>query len=250
MTGAAHAQADIGLSTLQDSMDPSVGGADYSYTIQLHNHGDQPAGKARVTLPIPKALKFISVSPAKQCSHNVELGQVECDFGTLQAGGGEAFNIDVVVRPKNKGPRTVTLTATATTSSDELVTKNNQQSETTSLSDDKIDGIDVGVTRLEEVVGAIAENVRSYDVVVKNIGSEAASDAKLVVMLPSLLKFHSFDSESTCQFDEEKGQLSCDLAMLEPLEKGGEEIVVRLNLTDSSKTRGAREDKSGCPCQW
>ena len=239
LTSNALAQADVGLSTLFESIDPVPGLTDYSYHIQLFNYGDKPAEDTQVTLPIPSSLKFISVSPAKQCRYVGEQKIVQCDFGTLKAQNDKGTDIEVVVRPAGVEARSVILVARASSSSVELITNNNQQSETTTFAGGPSNGRDIGISRFEEIPGLVGDKARSFEIVIKNFGAAQARDGKLVVTVPSLLEYHSASPVENCKFDSESGQLTCELAALEPIEKGGDEAVVQVSLTDSSNSLGA-----------
>ncbi len=241
---SAHAQADIALTTLHDSQDPISGKNDFSYNLRLFNYGDQPAKKTRVTLPIPQGLTFISVSPEQQCKLDKANNQVECDFGTLQADASKSTDIRVTVRHEEFVATSYTLTATAQTSSMELITNNNGQSETTTFSNGTARGPDIGITRLEEVTKPNKKNERSFDLIIKNFANQKAVDAKLVVMIPSLLEFDGAHPARGCKFEANLGRLSCNLDELEPISKGGEDVALRLSLLDRSQTLGAVQLKA------
>ena len=241
---AVRAEADLGISRLADNMDPVAGGVDYSYSLSLFNFGDRPAEKTRLLLPLPKTVKFIFVSPAKQCAHNEAVGRIECDFGTLKAGEDKAASVKVTVRPNNESVRSVTLNAKVSTSSVELVTRNNQQSETTTFAADKSTGDDLGIARLEEIVSARGAKIRSFEIVVKNFGATRQDNAKLVISVPPLLKYKASAPIEQCKYDKKNSQLICNIAVLEPVSKGGEMRVFRLDLRDQAIAANAVKIKA------
>ena len=65
-------------------------------------------------------------------------------------------------------------------------------------------------------------------------------------MIPSLLEYDGCIApcQGSCKFEQLSGQLFCNLATLDPLSKGGEEIAVRLSLHDQSQTLGAVKIKA------
>ena len=144
----------------------------------------------------------------------------------MSAEGHKPTDIHVSVQYQGESTSSVTLSATASTSSVELITKNNQQSETTTFRQGPAKGFDLGISRFEEVAGSGAKGSRSFELIVKNFAAEKAVDAKLLVMIPSLLKFGSANPADKCQYDEDSGSLSCDLEALEPVGEGGEAVTI------------------------
>ncbi|MCF6199709.1 MAG: hypothetical protein L3J67_10010, partial [Hyphomicrobiaceae bacterium] len=238
-TTGALAQADIALSTFRDSVDSVAGQTEYSYFLRVLNYGDQPAQKARLSLPLPKTLQFISVSPAKQCVFDKAKRRVACDFGVLQSGEEAAKLITMVVKSIDRKAKSTIVSATVSTSSLEEIKTNNQQSETTSFAGEPAKGVDLGITSFEEVVSRSDDKIRSFEIWVANFGDRKISDARLVVSLPDLLGFQSVTAGQNCSFDSIKGQLSCPLPDLDVSRKGGEGRFIRLNLYDRSGQAGA-----------
>ena len=115
--------ADLAL-TKTDTPDPAAVRALLTYTLEITNHGPNPAPDARVLDTLPATVTFVEASAG--CTHAA--GEVDCALGTLAPGTGAT--VTITVTPKSPG--VITNTATVGSSAPDPDRSNNTAtSETT-----------------------------------------------------------------------------------------------------------------------
>jgi uncharacterized repeat protein (TIGR01451 family) len=90
--------ADLSV-TKADNPDPVASGAILTYTVEVGNSGPDPAENVVLSDDLPGGVDFLNAVPtAGTCERRG--GRVECELGTIAAGGGATATIQVRVKKK------------------------------------------------------------------------------------------------------------------------------------------------------
>ena len=177
----AAAAVDIQFKSFQDIPDPVPAGGTYTYAIEVENSNTDPAVNARMSLPLPAGVVFVSATTSiGSCSHAPATNTVSCSFGTLAGtlAGGSPASISIVVRPTATG--VVTVTGVVATDSAEINTLNNTQTANTTV----IDGANL---TFQTFAGApspvIGGGIVTYTSIIQNLGPSPAVDARITYNL-------------------------------------------------------------------
>jgi uncharacterized repeat protein (TIGR01451 family) len=119
---------DLRLTKVASNPTPTAGGS-ITYTLSLLNNGPSPATGVTITDPFPNGLTFESAS-AGQGSCSASAQTVQCQLGTIAAGGGTIVTITADVALTAAGS---TLGNTATASANEPIARPDLLSSTASI---------------------------------------------------------------------------------------------------------------------
>ena len=186
-TVAALAAVDIQFKSFQDIPDPVPAGGTYTYAIEVENSNTDPAVNARMTLPLPIGVAFVSATTTiGSCSHTPATNTVSCNFGTLNGtlAGGSAASISIVVRPSATG--VVSVTGIVATDSTEINTANNTQTANTTVVNGANLTFQTFVAAPNPVIGGANATFTS---VIQNLGPSPAIDARITYNLAVGLQF-------------------------------------------------------------
>ena len=126
--GGAADPADLAV-TKSDSPDPVAGGGLLTYTIEVANAGPDPAVSVAMTDDLPGGVDFVqATSTTGSCQR--QGGRVECELGTIAAGGSATVEIQITVK-KKKGAIENTASAGSETADPEAA--NDSDTETTTI---------------------------------------------------------------------------------------------------------------------
>lgn len=185
-TGALAA-VDIQFKSFQDVPDPVPAGGTYTYAIEVENSNTDPAVNARMSLPLPAGVTFVSANTTiGSCSHAPATNTVSCNFGTMigTLAGGSPATINIMVRPGATG--VVSVTGIVATDSTEINSANNTQTANTTV----VNGANL---TFQTYAGApspvIAGANITYTSIIQNLGPSLAVDARISYNLAVGLQF-------------------------------------------------------------
>lgn len=126
--GGGADPADLAV-TKSDSPDPVAAGGLLTYTIEVANAGPDPAVNVAMTDDLPGGVDFVQAT-ATTGSCQRQGGRVECELGTIAAGGSAQVEIQITVK-KKKG--TIENTASAGSDTADPEAANDSDTETTTI---------------------------------------------------------------------------------------------------------------------
>jgi uncharacterized repeat protein (TIGR01451 family) len=129
LPSVALAAADLAVDK-SDSVDPATVGTRFDYTITVANLGPDQADGVELTDDLPNRLDFVSATSTQGACDN-QGRKVTCALGEIAA----MATATVTIRVEAARDGTVTNAAAVTTTSEDPVSANNQDSETTQLVD-------------------------------------------------------------------------------------------------------------------
>lgn len=182
VTVAAQDQADL-ATTIVDSPDPVLVGADLTYTFTAKNLGPMAATNVGAGLTLPPSLTLVSVTPSQgSCSGT----GVSCNLGTIAASG--QATITVVVKPQPPATGTVTVTGSASPSAElDPNGGNNASSQSTAVNA----AVDLSVTMTDNPDPVLAGSVVTYGHRIANAGPSTATNVVFTDTLPAGTTFVS-----------------------------------------------------------
>ena len=192
--GSAHVfreeptAADIAIS-ITDSPDPVPLGANLVYTIIVTNSGPDPAPNVQVANPTPTGLTFVSNTGA--CTT-----PFPCAFGTVPAGQTRMITATYQVPLGYGGPNPIVATVTATTTTDDPNSANNQATAQTALAPASAD---LAIVKVGPATVAAGSNV-VYTITVANGGPSDAAGVQVADPTPAGLTFVSNTGSCTTPF--------------------------------------------------
>lgn len=173
---AVGSAADLAISKT-DSPDPILVGEPLTYTITVKNSGPSSAGSVTVVDTIPAGTTFESASASQgSCSGS---STVTCDLGTLQPE--ESATVTIVVRPTVAG--TIANTATVSSTVGDPNTANNSAAATTVVNS-PVARADLQIFKTVSASRIISGESVTYEIVVTNLGPDAANDVMVKDTLP------------------------------------------------------------------
>ena len=174
-----------------------------TYTLTLRNNGPSAAAAVNVSDPLPAGLTLVSASSTKgTCAGTAT---VSCDLGTVDAGAANDVTITIVAATDQTAVPSVTNTATASSSTTDPVSSNNQASASTTVN--PVADLQLTATDAPDPVAAGA-NV-TYTLTLRNNGPSAAAAVNVSDPLPAGLTLVSASStKGTCAGT---ATVSCDL---------------------------------------
>jgi uncharacterized repeat protein (TIGR01451 family) len=232
--------------------------ADITYAVTVANRGAVDAHSVTLADPVPRGTRFVSAAqtggPAFGCSTPAPGagGTVICGGGTLAPGTMASFRIVVHV-PTGAPPGTIQDTASASTTTAQITKDSNSAKASTAVVAPPGPGARRQAADLAVIVPARAAQVRrggtkAIRVTVKNKGSLAARNARLLITVPPGLSLVSATARlQTCSG---RTRVTCSFGFLQPGESASVRLVLsthragrfRLPLTASSS--GADSNRS------
>jgi uncharacterized repeat protein (TIGR01451 family) len=185
------------------SPDTITPGENVTYTLEVTNHGPDPAVAVRVSDPLPSGLTFVSASPG--CS--AAAADVTCAVGTLAAGASQTFTVTSSVASSVTGR----LTNTATVDS---VTADPDPGDNTSTVTVPSEGVaDLSITKVASTSTVGPGGQVLYTLVVENDGPSNATGVVVTDAPPAGLVAQSANpAQGTCAIAG--GRVSCSLGDL------------------------------------
>jgi uncharacterized repeat protein (TIGR01451 family) len=179
--GAANGP-DLRVS-IADAPDPVAPGADITYTIDLTNQGNAVAQNVSLKDTLPAGTTYVHASePGGWALAHPALGSggsMVVTKSSLAAGAHAQFTLTVKVDPSTAAGTTITDHATASTSSGDVVTRNNVDTTTTTV--ERADAI-VALSDLPDPVGP--DRDLSYVVLLANHGKVPAQSVTVATQVP------------------------------------------------------------------
>ena len=246
-TFAIEARADVTV-TKSDSADPIAAGQNLRYTITAQNESNGLSSAANVTITdiLPADLTFVSAVPSTgSCGTSPAAGSVTglgnntlvCNLGTIGNGGQQT--VQVTVRPNLvTSGTTLQNTASVTTTTVEINTGNNSDTEDTVVSNPLIDLLinkddsnntpEIGVTTV-------------YAVTVSNLGPSAAENVVVTDTMPSQFltyQSHTVPADGSCSAVPAVGSFSGLLTCTFPYLLEGEARTINITALGVAKGVG------------
>lgn len=185
-TTTVTSQADVAI-TKTESPDPVIAGNQLTYAITVTNNGPGSANGVVVSDPLPAGITFISATPPFTCTAGG--GTVTCTLNTVAAGASVPITIQEQI-PANflskipASTKTITNTASVTTTSFDPTPSNNSASVQTTV----IEQADLGVSKdcKPDPVTPVPAGTDAYcNIYVNNFGPSDAQNVTLTDVIIS-----------------------------------------------------------------
>ncbi|GMU42765.1 MAG: choice-of-anchor J domain-containing protein [Xanthomonadales bacterium] len=209
-TGVAPT-ADISV-TLTDTPDPVAAGTNLTYNVTVTNNGPGAADAAGFTLPLPAGTSFVSVTPSAGglCNNG---SPVSCSWaGATAAGTSRTATVVALVAANVANGSTLSATATASSTTVDLVAGNNSATATTAVST----SADLATTLTASANAVPVNTPVTFSATSTNNGPSDAQNVVLSVSLSPDFRYssHSASAGATCTFPQigNSGVISCTWA--------------------------------------
>ncbi len=170
-----------GLSLVQTGPASATAGTDVVYTSTITNVGDTAANDAVFRIFGPTEMDVVDFSVSSGSCNVNAVGGPSCNLGTIAVGGSRIVTVTQHIRTST--PNGSILFHTGQVSSDAFESSNADNLDTDSTTIIGADsGLDVGITGPPT---AIAGTSIDYDIVLNNIGPDAATNVQLKDVIPS-----------------------------------------------------------------
>ncbi|MGO9917048.1 MAG: hypothetical protein ACLQIB_20415, partial [Isosphaeraceae bacterium] len=218
--------------------EPVLQGGDLTYTITVTNLGPVTATNVNVTLPVAAGATFVSANSSKG-SASFANGQVTASLGTM-AVSSQGVTLTIVLQAETAGQ----ISETATVSSDEIDSTNNQVTITSNVEP----AADLAVTLSASAPAAAATVDLIYTVTVMNNGPAADADVTLSDTLPAAADVISYSAGGGLVPTFQNGVVTLSIGLLP---SGGSQTLtievdptgpVGSTLTDSASASGQLPD--------
>ena len=183
-------QADLSV-IKSDNVDPVTEGQQVTYTVVVTNNGPDAAENVVLNDTLPAGASFVFAT-INQGTCAIGFPTLQCQLGTINAGGSVTLNITVT--PHAGG--TITNTVSVTSDTADPDTSNNSDSEDTTVNPLQAD---VSVTKSDDVDPVTEGEPLTYTIVVTNNGPDAAENVVLNDTLPAGTSFNfATITQGTC----------------------------------------------------
>ena len=182
---AAHA-ADPQIASFTDSPDPVPLGGLYTYTVGVDNTDVDVATHTQLSLSVPAGASFVSAAPASAKCVAASTTLVQCDLGTLGAGGGDPRSVSFTWRAVGPGLEAIDATATVSADADTNAGNNSQTQQTTVVA-----GANLALTKTGSPNPVAGGANLSYTLTVSNAGPSRSGNVVLTDTLSPSVGFVS-----------------------------------------------------------
>ena len=202
-------QTDLAMDKRDDGSD-AVAGTNYTYTLEVTNHGPSDSSGATVTDTLPAHWQFVASSNASCSGNGSDPETVTCTVGPLVSGAATSFTITAAV-PSSAVPGTVTNTAHVQANETDPNGSNNTDSETT----DVVPPLpDLAMDKRDDGSDAVAGTNYTYTLEVTNRGSRDSSGATVTDTLPADWHFVSSSNASCSGNGSDPETVTCTVGPL------------------------------------
>ena len=179
---AVAAAPDLEI-TQQDSSDPVLQNAAFTYTLQVRNIGMTPeTGQINVYDPLPDGAQFVSASGTDWTCNPTGTNWVRCTRYIGLTAGASAPPI-VIAAQNVSATKAIVVNRASVSGSSDTDTHNNLALEQTQLG--LTPGVDLAVTQHDDVDPVAIGGTYQYLVTTRNVGDRNASGVTLTDTLPS-----------------------------------------------------------------
>jgi uncharacterized repeat protein (TIGR01451 family) len=233
--------ADLGL-TKSDSPDPVLTGGTLTYSLVVQNNGPSAASGITLTDNLPTFLVYQSASPSQGTCAEAS-GTVTCSLGTVANGNSATVQIQVTPQTTGQFTNTASVQSTAT----DLVSGNNQASETTTVLP-SLQTADLSLTKTDSSDPIPAGATLTYDLAVHNNGPSDGTGVTMTDNLPSGVSYQSAtSSQGSCS--ESGGSVTCNLGEI----PAGNSVTISIRvtplaagtITNTASVHGGQTDPAG-----
>lgn len=198
------AAADVGVNVRAPGTPPT--GSNFTYTIDVTNHGPDPATHVWLYESLPEQVAFVSVDLATCEFYGPSGRYVECSLGTIPDGA----RVTVKVTVRRDSPMSFSDDAHVYSDVD-LNVANDEDWATVQVDPDGVADVGVGISApATPGVGATF----NYTITVTNHGPATAGNVRMNDVLPAQATFVSAEPFTACSYLNGTRKVSCSLGAM------------------------------------